>query len=135
VDIPEPAEIKAIIGKLQGRWRPLLLTAIFTGLRSSELRGLRWSDVDLTKGELHVRVRADRYNDFGAPKSESGERTVPLSPMVLNTVKEWKLACPKGPLNLVFPNGRAKVESHSNIINRAWLPLQNNSRCRRRREG
>ena len=92
VDIPEPAEIKAIIGKLQGRWRPLLLTAIFTGLRASELRGLRWSDVNLTKGELNVRVRADRYNEFGAPKSESGERTLPLPPIVLNTLRQWKLA-------------------------------------------
>jgi integrase len=38
VDIPTPAEIRAIAAKLEGRWRPLLLTAIFTGLRSSELR-------------------------------------------------------------------------------------------------
>ena len=50
---------------LQGRSRPLLLTAIFTGLRASELRGLRWSDVDLKDGELHVRQRADRYNEMG----------------------------------------------------------------------
>jgi integrase len=39
VDIPTPAEIKAIVGALQGRWRPILLTAIFAGLRASELRG------------------------------------------------------------------------------------------------
>ena len=30
-----------------GRWRSLLVTATFTGMRSSELRGLRWQDVDL----------------------------------------------------------------------------------------
>lgn len=47
VDIPRPDEIRAIVGALQGRWRPILLSAIFTGLRASELRGLRWSDVDL----------------------------------------------------------------------------------------
>jgi integrase len=40
IDIPAPDEIKAIIGKFEGRWRPLLLTAIFTGLRASELRAL-----------------------------------------------------------------------------------------------
>jgi integrase len=55
VDIPSPTEIKAMIAAVGGRWRPFLLTAIFTGLRASELRGLRWSDVDLKKGELHVR--------------------------------------------------------------------------------
>jgi integrase len=31
--------------------------------------------------------------------------------MVVNTLKEWKLACPKGPLDLVFPNPRGGVES------------------------
>ena len=48
VDIPTTDEIRAIIGKLEGRWRPLILSAIFTGLRASELRGLRWEDVDLS---------------------------------------------------------------------------------------
>src|SRR6516165_3205046 len=45
IDIPTPAEIKAFIATLTGQWRPLFLTAIFTGLRASELRGLRWADV------------------------------------------------------------------------------------------
>jgi integrase len=124
VHFPEPAEIKAIIGKLEGRWRPLLLTAIFTGLRASELRGLRWSDVDLKKGVVHVHQRADRYNKIGAPKSEAGERTVPLPTQLQNTLREWKLACPKGELGLVFPNGSGHVENHGNIINRGFVPAQ-----------
>jgi integrase len=74
VDIPTREEIRAIVEAAEGRWRPLLLTAIFTGLRASELRGLRWQDVDLAKRELHVRQRADRYLAIGKPKSESGER-------------------------------------------------------------
>ena len=52
VDIPTPEEIKRIVHAASGKARPFLLTAIFTGLRSSELRGLRWQDVDLKKGEL-----------------------------------------------------------------------------------
>jgi integrase len=40
IDIPAPDEIRAIIDHATGRWRPLLITAIFTGLRISELRGL-----------------------------------------------------------------------------------------------
>jgi integrase len=74
VDIPTPDEIKAILAVAEGRWRPLLLAAIFCGLRASELRGLRWSDVNFKKAELHVRQRADRFNDIGKPKSEAGER-------------------------------------------------------------
>jgi integrase len=123
-DIPTPDEIKRILAAAAGKWRPLLLTAIFTGLRASELRGLRWADVDLTKGELHVRQRADRFNHIGPPKTASGERTVPLPPMVANTLREWKLKCPKkdGKLSLVFPNGEGNVEWHTNLVLRGLQP-------------
>jgi integrase len=124
VDVPSPDEIRAILNHLSDHWRPLLLTAIFTGLRASELRGLRWPDVDLKKAELHVRQRADRFNVIGQPKSAAGTRTVPLPPMVVNALREWKLACPKGALDLVFPNGAGNIESHTNIVHRGLGPVQ-----------
>lgn len=124
VDIPAPKEIKAIIGKAGGRWRPLLVTAVFTGLRASELRGLRWRDVDLKTSELHVRQRADRFNEIGKPKSAAGERVVPFGKFVANTLKEWKLTCPKSAGDLVFPTGAGNVESLANIINRGLVPVQ-----------
>jgi integrase len=122
VDIPLPSEIKTLVARLSGKWRPILLTAIFTGLRSSELRGLSWRDVDLQKKVLHVRQRADRFNQIGRPKSGSGEREVPLTPIVVNTLREWKVACPRGDLELVFPTGEGKVENRGNIVNRGLIP-------------
>ena len=134
VDIPSREEIRAVIAALDGRWRPLLLTAIFCGLRASELRGLRWADVDVEKREIHVRQRADRFNDIGRPKSEAGERTVPVPPMVANALRELRLSyarplvggvCEEArPEHLVFPNGAGKVESLANIINRGLCPAQ-----------
>jgi integrase len=124
IDIPTPDEIRAIIGKLDGRWRPLLLTAIFTGLRASELRGLRWADLDLPRNELHVRQRADRYGAIGRPKSHAGERTVPLLPMVANALREWKVACPSGDFDLAFPNRHGHVERIENIVRLGWKPPQ-----------
>jgi len=41
------------IEKAAGRWRPLIIAAIFTGMRASELRGLPWRDVDLDAGIIH----------------------------------------------------------------------------------
>lgn len=138
VDIPTRDEVKVLVGALSGRWRPLLLTVIFAGLRSSELRGLRWQVMDLDKREIHVRQRADRFNKIGSPKSLESERTVPIPPLVVNTLKEWKLAYgrpiigrnEKGkpiredarPSHLVFANGVGKVESLANIINRGLVP-------------
>ena len=122
VHIPSPEEIRAIVAHLKGRWRPLLLTAIFTGLRASELRGLKWADIDLKKAELHVCQRADRYNAIGQPKSASGQRTLPLPPIVVHTLREWKLVCPKSEKQLVFPNGAGGVENLSNIHTRGLAP-------------
>jgi integrase len=120
VDIPTTGEIKRLIAAAGDdlKRRTLLLTAALTGLRASELRGLRWADVDLKGGELHVRQRADRFNRIGSPKSESSRRAVPLDADVLiPALKEWRLACPKGELDLVFPTAAGKVEHHKNMLN------------------
>lgn len=113
------------------------MTAVFTGMRASELRGLAWEDVDFTKARIHVRQRADRYNSIGRPKSESGDRYVPIPGPLLNVLREWRLVCPKKDagkrdnndepvkvLELVFPNGQGRVESLGNIINRGLGPTQ-----------
>ena len=123
-DIPAPHEIKAVLGAAEGRWRPFFLVAVFCGLRASELRGLRWADVDLGKKELHVCQRADNRGAMGAPKSELSDRTIPLPPAVLSALREWKLACPRGDLGLVFPTATGKAMRHPNIVQRAWQPLQ-----------
>jgi hypothetical protein len=60
-DFPTKAELKLLIDRAPERWRPFFVTAIFTGMRASELRGLRWSDVDLDAGTIHVRQRADKW--------------------------------------------------------------------------
>ena len=122
VDILTPDEIKRLIVAAIGKWRALLITVIFSGLRASELRGLRWEDVDLKRGELHVRQRADRYNNIGSPKSHAGERNIPLGPMVVNTLREWRLACPRGDLDLIFPTAAGQIEHHSNVL-RALAPI------------
>src|SRR6185437_3661332 len=100
VDIPSPAEVKALVATTGGKWRPILLTAIFCGLRASELRGLAWVDVDLEGKTLQVRQRADRFNAIGRPKSETSERDMPMPPILVNELRRWKLACPKGKLGL-----------------------------------
>ena len=121
VDIPTGEEVRDIIAHLSDRWRPLLLTAIFTGLRASELRGLRWKNVDLKGAKLHVRERADRFLEVGQPKSGAGERTVPLPPVVVNALREHKV---KSKGELVFPAGQDRPQHHANILSRGFEPAQ-----------
>jgi integrase len=110
VVIPTKDEIRAMIAMtselwpVTSPWRPFILTALFTGLRPAELRGLVWDCVNIEEKSICVRQRADYCNQMGSPKSRAGTRDVPLAPMVLNTLRQWKLACPKTELGLVFPN-------------------------------
>jgi len=120
-DVPDNAEIKRLFVASAGqpKKRALLLMAAFTGLRASELRGLRWYDVDLKEGELHVRQRADRYGVIGSPKSKKSRRTIPLDPnLLIPALKEWKLACPKSEADLVFPTRTGAIDTHKNMLRR-----------------
>jgi integrase len=146
VAIPERKEIAAVLrfvehlatqpnkqrAKTWRRWRAFIMTAIYTGLRASELRGLPWEAVDLKAGTITVMQRADENGKIGEPKSGSSRRTVAIPPSLVAILREWKLEVPKGKLGLVFPNWQGNVEGLGNIHNRCWKPLQERAglRCK-----
>jgi integrase len=116
-DFPTTGEVTRLLNAAKGntKWRAFLLVVCFCGLRSSELRGLRWSDVDLKACELHVRQRVDRYSAVGAPKSDSSVRTIPLDrDVMIPALREWKLRCPSS--EFVFPTRTGHSEHHSSIL-------------------
>jgi integrase len=124
ISIPSKEQVQRLLATISGRHRPLIVTAVFTGMRASELRGLPWSAVDFEKRTITVRQRADEWGAIGMPKSSAGQREIPMSPTVLNTLHAWQPECPKGELDLVFPNTLGKVQPLSNIAHRTWRPLQ-----------
>jgi integrase len=117
-DIPTVDEVKRLIEAAASR--PMhcmfLKLAALTGLRASELLGLRWNDVKFDAHELHVRQRLDtRHLEFGAPKSASGTRTVPFGADLALALKTWKVRCPKGELGLVFPSHDGSAANYRNF--------------------
>jgi integrase len=128
-DVPTKDEMRNILAAAEGsRWHAVLATAALAGLRSSELRGLKWADVDFAQGTIHVQRRADERNKMGPPKSEAGDRVIQVSSLLVSILKRWKLVCPKGGLDLCFPTGIGTIESHANIANRAWYRFQRDLR-------
>ncbi|HWW33810.1 MAG TPA: site-specific integrase, partial [Xanthobacteraceae bacterium] len=120
VVIPTKSELKLLIDRAPERWRPFIVTAIFTGMRVSELRGLRWADVDLDAGIIHVTQRADAWGTIGSPKSAAGTRDIPLTPLVVNTLRQWKL---QNSGELVFPNSHGRPFKYANFHTFVWKPL------------
>lgn len=67
----------------------------FTGLRRGEVCGLRWSDIDLTRGVITVReqlVEVDGRIIPGAPKTQSGVRVVEIGERVIEALRGRQLA-------------------------------------------
>lgn len=79
--------------------------------------------VDFEAKQLKLTQRADASHNIGKLKSKAAYRSIPCPPIVINSLREWKLACPKGDADLAFPNGMGKVESHSNLLERGLEPI------------
>lgn len=124
VVIPGRDELKAMIAAANDRERPLIMTAIFTGLRVSELRGLRWTDIDFDAGTLSVSQRADTFGQIGPPKSQAGIRSVPIPSMLIAELKRWKLQAPLSKLDLAFPSAVGTPFGYQNLLRRVFFPLQ-----------
>ncbi|MES2493574.1 MAG: tyrosine-type recombinase/integrase [Pseudomonadota bacterium] len=122
--VPDRADLKAMIAAADDKVRPFILTAITTGLRSSELRGLRWQDIDLAAGTITVRQRADQWGEIGPPKSEAGKRTIPIPPELVSELKAWKLRSPISRKDLAFPSSTGTPQRHNNMLRRVFFPLQ-----------
>ena len=120
--IPSKAHLVALLAAADKRASDdpslpaLIRTAMFAGVRSSELRGMAWPAIDFAAATLTVSQRADRWADIGAPKSDAGRRTIPIGPALVAELRRWKLRCPPSDLNLVFPNDRNKPPSQHRII-------------------
>ncbi len=128
VDPPQPmkAEMRVLDGegigtvleKVKGtRWYPLFHLAAYTGMRRSELLGLRWKDVDLDMATLSVVQVLHQLHDrrivFQEPKTAKGSRTIALSPSAVLGLREYRdhqtgdallMGQPLTPETLVFSN-------------------------------
>jgi integrase len=92
--------------------RPLLATLAYAGLRIGELLALRWSDVDLAGGHLHVR----------ASKTQAGVRSIDVQPELRAELVGWKLCSqPSDPRTLVFGTRMGKADSRNNVRRRVLL--------------
>jgi site-specific recombinase XerD len=108
-----PAEIKALLDRLALRERTLVLLAASTGMRQSELFGLKWSDIDFDHQLMSV-TRSVVCGVVGPCKTESSQKPVPLHQFVADTLAQWReKRVHKKPEDWIFASAR----------NRGRMPL------------
>lgn len=86
------AEIKALLAHLALRERTLVLLAVSTGLRQSELFALKWGDIDFREGAMNV-TRSIVYGIVGRCKTEASQKPVPVHPILAEALLKWKNRC------------------------------------------
>jgi integrase len=77
------------------RWEALWILAVTTGMRQGELLGLRWSDVDLDRGVLHVTGNLSRGPnglEVTRPKTHRSRRPIRLSQTAVDAMRRQKAA-------------------------------------------
>ena len=100
-------------------WLPLFTTFLGTGMRVSELVGLRWDDVHLDEGYIEVnhntvyyqREKGKCYFAVTTPKTEAGKRIIPLLPEVRQAFYDEKAY-----QNEVEITCEANIDGYTNFI-------------------
>lgn len=104
----------------------LFYTALFTGMRRSELLALRWQDVDLILSEIYVsrslHVLKGSKVIYRAPKTKAGKRTVALPPSAFHVLDEHR----KAQQSDCLLQGKTLLDSDS-VFNTLGKPLLPNS--------
>lgn len=112
-------EIHALLEAADPRYRSLLATAVFTGLRIGELLGLTWADVDFKDGTLHVRMQLDRDGCRVEPKTPDAKRSVVLMPALGRLLRVHQLASPHSSAgDLVFASSLGTGFDRRNVSRR-----------------
>ena len=107
-DVLTPEEFQKLVRLLAVRERAMVLLAGSTGIRRSEMIALTWSDLDTVRMEVNI-LRSCVRNRIGKTKTESSCRPVPLHPLVLHALLEWRAKSAYAEkLDFLFPSPRFK---------------------------
>ncbi len=103
-------EFRTLLGKLALRERAMVLMAGSTGVRRSELIGLKWSDISFELGEARI-TRSVWQNKLSNCKTQASRKPVPLHEVVMDVLQEWRnTSAWNGDDDFVFPSVRHNGE-------------------------
>jgi integrase len=117
------------------RMHALYVVALTTGMRQAELLGLRWADLDWSRGAIAVRQQAIRTKATGMvftePKTAKGKRSIALPGIALDALRAHRIRQNEERLalgsvwadnDLVFPSETGTPIERQNLMRRSFWP-------------
>lgn len=127
------SEVQLLINTVRPDYRSYLVVRFFTGMRTGELHGLRWSRVDFERRQILVRDAWVR-GKLDETKTDGSIRDIEMSQPVFDALMAQRETTyrPDGD-SFVFCNRMGEPFDVDNITNRLWYPLLRHLGLARRR--
>lgn len=87
--ILDASELQRLLGQLGVRERAMIMIEALTGIRRSELMGLKWKDVDFISGRIEV-TRSVVDQAVGKCKTEASQKPVVIDENIVRALVAWR---------------------------------------------
>lgn len=114
-------EVHKILTTVREDFRPYYTIRFFTGMRTSEIDGLQWKNIDLQRREIHIR-EALVNGVLGGTKTYGSDRTIQMSDRVYQAFLQQK-SLNNGKSDFVFCNRDGGPLDYRLVNNRVWHPI------------
>lgn len=114
------AEVWLILKHVRADYRPYYTIRFFTGMRTSEIDGLKWECINFDRREISIRS-ALVNGEMGPTKTLGSQRDIAISQLVYDALLEQK-ARTYGKSEFVFCNSQGNPMEYRNVNRRVWKP-------------
>ena len=114
-------DVHKIITTVRDDFKPYYTIRFFTGMRTSEIDGLQWKNIDLPRREIHIR-EALVNGELGGTKTYGSDRTIQMSDRVYQAFLQQK-SLNNGKSSFVFCNRDGGPLDYRLVSKRVWHPL------------
>tara|TARA_R110001599_G_scaffold62921_1_gene175185 strand:+ start:794 stop:2014 length:1221 start_codon:yes stop_codon:yes gene_type:complete len=114
-------EVQRIIDNVRPDYRNYYTVRFFTGMRTGEVDGLKWKNVDFAKREILVRETLIN-GETEYTKTDGSQREIPMFGQVYDALKTQYAATGQKSA-YVFSNQMGQPLDHNNVTKRVWYPL------------
>ena len=114
-------EVHKILTTVREDFRPYYTIRFFTGMRTSEIDGLQWKNIDLQRREIHIR-EALVNGVLGGTKTYGSDRTIQMNDRVYQAFLQQK-SLNNGKSDFVFCNRDGGPLDYRLVNKRVWHPI------------
>lgn len=114
-------EVMLIINNVRADYKPYYIVRFFTGMRTGEIDGLPWKNIDFERRQIIV-DQAVVNGVIGETKTAGSNRIIQMNQLVYDALIEQQILT-KHQGGFVFCTKAGAPFNHRNVTKRVWYPL------------